>query len=513
MKKVIITIVLTLEALLLSGQSITTNLNVVVGKNRMTGKEIQATKYEFKDRIYKSRLDTTFQTLTLQLRQVKSNGKYYKNKGELAVLDLKSGEIKWSKDINYGNTTIEQYEGVLFWNKGLGSTTRIELTTGKSLWTSNSIVFATIPYLNISLAYKYNSVFQELSKNLSCIDLTTGRVLWERPVDRSYGWYGLENLSDTALIIKSSGLYQVNLKTGKGWNYDAKTGVKDYSKTVGVNAVGAVLGLLTGSFVVSTGHDLVSNLVSNLKMDNLYLYFASKDYLTCLSHEGVVKWTVALPKETSHSTLLLDSTRVILINNGEAVYNGKRCNYGKPYIAVFDRESGTQNNLTLFDLDKNPLLNFIHGKDSLDLLFKDRSIRYSLNDGYVNMTTYDSEEIGDLENTVEMFSTYIMLDSTFLSLHSVDSSAVYLMSNKEKVVKLNKNLGFDKIIPFDEIYSWRTESDKYSFLYHDKKIFVTENLNKVIAELNIGFNIFILDNKLYELNSNTITEIDLDAIF
>jgi hypothetical protein len=513
MKKTIITAVLFFEALIVIAQPIITNSKVTVGKNLITGNEILATKYEFQDKIYNYQLDTTFQTLTLQLRGIKSNGKYYKNTGDLAVFDLKSKEIRWSKEINYGSSEINQYDNILLLNTGLNSTTRIELTTGNSLWESDIVVFATIPNLNILLGYKYNSFMQEFSKKLSCIELTTGNLLWERPVDRSYGWYGIENLNDTALIIKSSGLCHVNLKTGRGWNYDAKTGMKDYSKTVGANVAGAVLGLLTGSFVVSTGHDLVSNLVSNLTTDSLNLYFASKDYLTCLSHEGVVKWKVALPKETSHSNLILDSTRVILINVGEAEYNGKRCNYGKPYIAVFDIKSGTQQYLSIFDLDKNPLLEFIGSKDSIDLFFKDRAIQYSLKNGSFTTTNYDSEQIGNFEYTVGMFRTYIKSDSTFQSLHSLDPRAMYLMSNKNKVVKINRNLGFDKNIALDELYSWRAESNKYTFLYHDNKVFVINNLNKVIAELNIGKKIFILDNKLYEIDGNTINEIDLDRNF
>jgi len=512
MKK-IFTAILFFKAFIVAGQPVINNSVVNVGQNLITGKEIQAAKYEFQDRIYNSRLDTTFQSLTLQLRGIKSNGKYYNNNGELAVLDLKSKEIKWSKEINYGITEIEQYDGVLLWNEGLGSTTRLELTTGNTLWNSKVVVFATIPNLNISIGYKYNSFLQDLSNNLSCIDLSTGKVLWERPIDRSYGWNGIENLNDTALIIKSSGLHHVNLKTGLGWDYSVKTGMKDYSKTVGANVAGAVLGLLTGSFVVTTGHDLVGNLVSNIAIDSLNYYLASKDYLTCLSHEGIVRWKVALPKETSHSNLVLDSTRVVVINDGEAEYNGKTCNYGKPYIASFEKKTGMQEFVTIFDLDKNPLLEMISAKDSVDLFFKDRVMQVSLKNGSFNKVDYDSEKIGNFEYSVAMFRTYIKSDSTFQTLHSIDPRAMYLKSNKGKIVKLNQHLSFDKDIAFDELYSWRAETDKYIFLYHDNKIVVLNNLHKAIAELNIGKKIFILDNKLYGIDSNAITEIELDKEF
>ena len=510
LNKIVITLILIFETFTIVGQSIMTSSATVVGKNLITNKEIKATKYEFRDRVYKSRLDTTSHTLTLQLRGIKNNGKYYNNTGELAVLDLRSKEIKWSKEINYRTTEIEQYEGVLFLNKGLGATTRIELTTGDNQWSSKVVVFATVPNLNIALGYKYNSFLQELSTNLSCIDLKTGKVLWERSIDRSYGWNGIENLNDTALIIKSSGLHQVNIKTGKGWDYDAKTGLKNYSKTVGANVAGAVIGFLTGSFVVSSGHDLVSNLVSNLAADSLGFYFASKDYLACLSHDGTVRWKVALPKETSCSNLLFDTARVYLINEGEAEYNGKKYNYGKPFIAAFDKKTGAQEYLSKFDLVENPLLEFITGKDSIDLLFKDRAIRFSKKDGFYNTMSFDLDQIGSFDYAVGMFRTYIKSDSIFQSLHSLDPRAIYMKSTKERVVKLNQNLGFDRDFGLDELYLWRADSKKYTFLYSDNNVFVVNRFNRAIAKLNIGKKIFVFDDKLYGMDSNTIIEIDLD---
>ena len=508
MKRTIVTVVIVLESFFMAALPVIRKSSVIVGKDLVTEKEIKATKYEFDSRIFNSTLDTTYKTLTLQFRCLSSNEKFYENEGELAVFDLITKEIRWSKEINYRNTRIEQYDGVLFLSRGM-ETTRVDLSSGNSLWNSKVAIFATIPNLNISLGYRYSGFSQSLVNYLSCIELSTGTILWKRPVDRNYGWNSIKNLNDTSIIIKSFGLHQINLKTGKGWDYVARTGLQNYSKTFGANVGGVALGIFTGTFVISGGRDLVSNLVSNIAEDSLNFYFASKEYLACLSHDGKINWKAKLPKETSHSNIMVDSTTVYLVNDGEADYNGKKYNYGKPYIAAFDKLTGHQHYQSIFDLDENPLLEFVRGKDSVDLFFKDRSIRYALKNGAAKTINYDKNQVGEFKYTVASFSNYIKTDSTFQSLHSLDPRAMYLMSTNKNVIKLNDNLSFDRLIGIDDLYSLRAETQKYKFLYHNKKLIVVNQLNKSIAELELGKKNVIFENKLYAIDDNSITEIEL----
>lgn len=512
MNKLFFTTLLLMFVLHVAGQFIKTNTGVIVGTDLISGQSITGTTYEFKDKIFDCQLDTTFQTMTLQLRGLSKNGKYLNNKGVLASFDLNSKDINWTREVYFGNTSIEQYKNVLFYNVGYGSTTRVEMTTGKDLWNSKVLIYSTIPDLNIAFGYKYNSFAQTFSEKLSCVDLISGKVRWERKIDKSYGWDGIINLNDTAILIIASGLHHLNLETGKGWDYDVKTGVKDYSKTVGANVAGAVLGLLTGSFVISTGHDLVSNLVSNIVTDSLHIYFASKEYITCLSFDGRVKWRTELPKETSRSTLLIDSTKVYLINMGDAKYNGKDCNFGEPYFAIFDKNSGYEQSLSLFKMKKNPVLSYVAGKDSFDLIFKDRAICYSLKNNDYKTILYDAGLTGEFEYDVSKFATYIKSDSIFQSLYEFDPRAIYLMSNKGYVVKLNQEMEFERKIDLSELYICKWINESNSFLHHDNTIFVINNAGKVVAELNLGKRIFEYQDKLYAVEANVLTEIPLNKL-
>ncbi len=191
MNKTVFITLLLLHAILVAGQTVRSNTGVIVGTDLMTGESITGTTYEFNERIYDCQPDTTFRTLTLQLRGLSKNGKYLNNKGVLASFDLNSKDINWTREVYFGNASIEQYNGVLFHNVGYGSTTRVEMTTGKDLWNSKVLIYSTIPGLNIAFGYKYNSFAQTFSEKLSCVDLTTGKVRWERKIDKSYGWDGV----------------------------------------------------------------------------------------------------------------------------------------------------------------------------------------------------------------------------------------------------------------------------------------------------------------------------------
>lgn len=509
MKKTLMIILLFFTTIAISAQMVSKDSLEFVGLNYLTGQKIYAPEYEFKNLIYDTQLDTTFNTLTLQLRDVKSNGKYYKNSGQLAVFDLASKEIKWSFDINYMNTEIEQYENVLLHKVRIGSTSRIDLASGAKFWNSKVAVYVTIPNLNIGLGYAYNSFLQEFSNNLSCIDLSTGATLWERKIDRSFGWNGVENINDTALIIKAAGLHFVNLKNGNGWDYDVKCGIKDYSKTVGANVAGVALGILTGSFVIATGHDVIGNLVSNLLSDSTCIYFASKEYLTCLTHYGKVLWRTELPKETSHSNIMMDSAKIYLINDGEALYNGRKYAYGKAYYAAYDKITGAEQYLSLIGADKSPLIEFITEKDSISLIFKDKIVEFSTETGISKTSKFPTEQFGSIDYDIARHGVFIKTDSVFQSLHDYDPLAFYVKTNKSKVLKLDRYLHVEKEINMDDLCILKIRNENFSIVYHNDKALILNRQNKAIAELNTGRKFFVYKNSLFSINKNTITEIDL----
>src|SRR5690606_1196566 len=92
---------------------------------------------------------------------------------------------------------------------------------------------------------------------LEGIDLITGKPIWQREISREYSWNDVFYLNDSILLIAAAGLHTLNIFDGTGWDYNTITGKKDYTASAIGTGLGIVAGLLTGTYAVSTGHNLV----------------------------------------------------------------------------------------------------------------------------------------------------------------------------------------------------------------------------------------------------------------
>jgi outer membrane protein assembly factor BamB len=463
-----------------------------VGQNVDTGKEIFGTKYQFKDIIYRIHLDTTTRTLSLQIRGVTRGGKYLKNKGEFAVFDLDTKKIPWSKKVNFGNYYIEQYGSLLTFNSRTGKkTTRVDLKTGNDLWKSNVVIFATIPKLNIALGYRLKAFTwtgeNPWSQNLLCIDLHTNNILWQRRIDNTYGWSNVIKIDDENIIIKSSGLHYVNLKTGDGWDYDAQTAMTSFFNEY-------------------------KKFESNLLSDSLYYYYASKNQLACLSKaDGKLQWKRLLPNGTSASIVVCDSLNIYLINRGEIEKNTKIENFWIPYFAAFDKMTGQSKYCIAFE-ENNPLIDYVAGKDTFDLFFKNRAERIDLNTGKSTAHLFD-EKNGEIAGSVDNLLNYIETDNVFQNLYSIDAKSAFFLTDKKIIVQVNRDLKIVRKIENKNLYSWRGGTKEMSFLYSNNKIYVANASKELIATLNLkSRTLFEFNDKLYAIQNDALIEIDLEDI-
>ena len=510
MRRTIVTIFIVFVTLTIFAQAIRTSSKQIVGKNVITGKEIFGNKYEFSDNIYNCIRDTAANRLFVELRGV--NGKHYKNNGCISVFDLNTKQILWFKKLNYATQEVELYENVLFITSEK-KIERINMNTGETMWTTSCRLLATIPNLNISLGTKYNAFIGKFEK-LKAINLNNGQINWERDIDYSYGINGVKNINDTAIIFKAAGLHKMNLKTGKGWDYNAVTGAFDYGKMIGANVAGLALGILTGTFVISTGHDLVSNINSDIASDSLNHYFASKEYLVALNHNGNLVWKTKLPTGTSSSTLFYTKDTIYMINMGEAKYNGRTSDYGKPYLAAYDKKTGNQLFMNIKNEDKNPIVEYVLTKDSLEIYYRKGAAKYSLITGYsTNEISFDEKKTGYLKYSAGRSSIYMKSDSTYMNLFKLNPKSMYFVTTKNNIIQVNENLEITKTLELDNLYLKKMGTEKYKYLYLDKFISIINNDNLKIGELYIGKQIFSMGSKIYGIEDNHITEIESENEF
>jgi hypothetical protein len=485
--------------------------DTVAGKNYLTNTEIIAHEYIFSDRIDKTDLDTSGNLLTIQLRGTTKNGKWLDNSGDVMVYDLEGDYIKWFRKINYEQASIDQVGHVMV-QTSAGTSYYLDIEDGKSIWeVRNSIYFFDIAQ-NIGIGYKFKASTGYTNK-LEGIDLTNGNILWTREINRTYGWNSLMYLDDSVLLIAASGLHSVNIKTGKGWDYETVTGEKDYTATIAANAAGAVLGVLTGTYAYTTGYNVVRDVVSNVLIDSNYIYFASKEKIACLNKKGIMVWNHDLPeKSVSKSTIFIKNELIFMINKGYAFMGYRQLDYGDAFIAAFDKYTGRQVYYQTINSKEEQINAFLTDHDSVFLVFKNRIAKHSLTDGSMLLSnSFPVENTGELKFFIGD-QVYIKSDSDYVSLVKSDPSSCFVYSGSSKTLVIDRRLEIERQIDYEDLFVFYAEKDNYRFLANKGNTVVLDKDNHLAAEFRASSRSIIVGHKLYDVQENSFFEIDLSGI-
>lgn len=265
----------------------------------------------------------------------------------------------------------------------------------------------------------------------------------KRDLNRDYGWNVVLYTNDSTMIVVASGLHAINIKTGKGWDYNTVTGKKDYTGTVAANAVGVGLALLTGTLVTSSGHNVVRDLVSNVVTDSSYIYFLSREQLAKINkHTGDLVWTSPFPKDIpSKSSLFMNDSLVFMINYGFAFMGNRQLDFGKPFIAAFDKQTGERKYLSLTNSKDDPILDFKVVDNDIYFIFKNRMAKYSKETGgLIKEKEFQNADFGEQKHFIshKVFITNPKED--FISLQKSDTTKVFVFTDQGKTFSIHKEL-------------------------------------------------------------------------
>lgn len=482
-----------------------------IGKNFKANNEIKAKEFIFPERIFHSYIDTTSNLLTIQLRGVKNNGKYYKNKGKLVLYDLLNKSTKWVEKINYNLDEIKQFDNIIIKTRS-GESSCLNIENGKELWDVKNAIYYVDAFQKLGLGYKYK--FSTGYTNiLEGINLRNGKPIWEREINREYGWNNLFHLNDSTILITAAGLHSINLNNGKGWDFNAITGDADYTGAIVANAAGLALGILTGTFVYTTGHQLVSDIVSNVIVDSLNIYFASKENISRLNREGNVVWSYKLPnKSTSKSTIFKRDSLIYMVNRGYAFMGYRQLNFGDPFIAAFNINSGEQLFLSKIKGKNDQIIDSKIQKDTILLVFKDRVSKYSILDGsLISEKTFDNEKLGVFQCFIGN-NVFIKSDSTFNSLVLNEPNRYYIYTDKDKVIVINNQFEILDQIDFAELYIRYLIIKDLEFVAKKNETVIIDSKGNKVAEIIASKNAILMGTKLYDVQEKSFIEIDLNGL-
>jgi hypothetical protein len=482
----------------------------IVGKSLIDSSDIKGFEYAFPDRIHETFLDTTTGFLSVQLRGLSKNGKWLNNSGNMVQYDLKTKRVLWSKMMAYQMSTVQQFSNTMIYTVGNKSSC-LNVNTGNELWEVKNNLYLVDPNKKIGIGYKFKGS-TGYSNDLEGLDLTNGDVIWNRELNREYGWNDVFYTNDSTIIVVAAGLHAINLKTGMGWDYHTITGKKDYTEATALNAVGLAAGLLTGNFVMSTGHNLVRDLVSNSIINPTSIYFASREQLVKLNKQsGEIEWCAKFPSGlASKSTIFMNDSILFMVNKGMAFMGNRQLHFGKPFLAAFNKRTGEKVFFSLINAKEDPILNFQELDKEIFLVFKNRVQKYSLETGtMIAEKEFPKEEFGELKYFVGD-QVYVKTQGGDLAnLTQSDSTKLFLFTNQGKTLSIDRDLNITKTILYQDLclYYWRTKD--YKLFAKDRKTLIVNNAGKTIAEIEATSNAFVIGKTLYDTQGSTFVTMEL----
>ncbi len=488
---------------------IITNERKSIGRNLITKADIQADLSYFEDRIDNFYVDTTTNSLTVQIRGVSSNKRWLDNKGHIVLFNLNNDSAKWSMNINYQTSTIYQKNNMIIQTKG-NTSSCLFYRTGGNKWSINNQLIFTDFKRKIGFGFIQNGKNRDI---IGGVDLNNGKPLWERVIDSDYGWNDITPLNDSVRIVVAEGLHSINLKTGGGWDFKALTGKKDYAGTIAMNAAGVAVGMFTGAFIYTTGYDLYHGIVSNTWIDSTSIYWAAKQKIVKLNHEGQIQWEYDFPiDKASKSDIFLIDSLVYMVNFGYAYYNNKFTDFGHPFVAAFNQNSGQKVFLSELNDNKSTINDYYIKNQDLLTISNTRISKYSLTDGSLEQEKIiDTDSLGYLKRFVTKH-LYIKQDSTFKTLEEIDSLNLYLLTKKDKIIAINDK--FEVVKQLDDFIPYITYlvKDGYKFIGSLNESYILDKNGKVVANISVSRNAVFIGSKLYDCKENAMVIVDLKDI-
>ena len=141
-------------------------------------------------------------------------------------------------------------------------------------------------------------------------------------------------------------------------------------------------------------------------------------------------------------------------------------------------------------------------------MFDDKIARYSLTDGSL-LAEKRYEEIAMKKPTGFLAPTsFAKTDTAYVSLVLSDSDHAYVI-NSEKAFVLNSDLDVVGEVGFDTLYVHYLRTTDYRFLACGSETLVIDKNHNEVARIGVGRRAFLVGRKLYEIQDNTLVEIDI----
>lgn len=453
--------------------SVLNNLKAIDAGTDCNGKSIKATSLQIEDlKVNYYRYDPDTKLMYVQF--VKARRRSIKF-DVFVCYNVKEAKVEWSY-IKRPHAHSFMLQNSLLFNTGVGSVA-INPRTEDEIWTNEKMLAYAGEY--IIHANPERNIF--LTSKGRAVDASTGKMLWDVPINLTYAGSIQRKKGDTIFMI-AEGLKAIDLSTGANWYQELETGVDSYEGMDFVNGFGVASVILFGGGSFQSSPDRVKGMRSQLFSDESGNYLSGTKEIMCVTDNGSLKWKKPLPVPlTGSSWITADDTAIYIINKGYGILGGRLVKADIPYLAAYDKSTGKQ--LMVVDLKAGD-------RNVVSAAHKDGYYYVSYDDELLCIDLSSHSIISSTRNNIEGYSVYVpsiilyMRDGDEYSSLAMDCPQCVVMIKDSTIGVFDKELRRKKTIEYSSIYlkkeysgqPYRTYlSKKDAYLYIDDKRLIKLN--------------------------------------
>lgn len=215
----------------------------------------------------------------------------------------------------------------------------------------------------------------------------------------------------------------------------------------------------------------------------------------------------------SKSTIFINDSVIFMINKGVAFMGYRQLDFGKPFFAAFDRQSGKQKFLSVINVKDDPILSYQILNSEIFLAFKNRIAKYSMETGnLITEKDFPKDNVGELKYFVGNQVFITNQNGDLMSLPKSDSTKVFVFTSQSKTLSIDSELNVSKTIEYADLSFYYLRAKDFKFIAKDKKTLVINNTGQRIAEIDATSKAYMIGNYLYDTQDKNFIAIDLNNI-
>ena len=458
------------------------------------GSQISVKTYSFNYSIYDKQVDSTRKSIYFTVREKDASGKFYRNNGYQFAFDTNKDTILWVNDVRKFDIA-DNMDELLMISSDV-STSKFNKNTGLEQFQHQTKLVFVDPKQKMGLTYSIPTKPDE-KKVLKGVSLENGNTLFTTNIPNDFDWAEAIKANDSILLISSSGLYGLNIRSGSTWSVTDVTGEKNHEKQIQSIINPNAFRVQQSSNLESAAEDVITQICSNILIEGENVYFAGKNNLYCIAYStGKVNWQLDISKyAVSKSALFLQGGKLFMLNLGVANFKVNQIVYGAPFLMQVDPSTGTMNYNNPLPMFKYPI-DFQIGTD-LVLAGKNNLYFINLSDGkFFNEIDVNELRYGNFTEFVSGNDYYVEKETYFVPLNFINDNVVYFHSTHGKIYGVEGGR-----IQYEyhesELYKYDTKFKGNKLIKQKFKTYVLNSNFELVGVLDMEDKGVVTNDKLY----------------